>query len=169
VNGGKLTTYRRMAADTVDAVVKAVGRGGKSKTKRLRLLGAYDAPPQDEHLAGRYGILAREILELEREDPGLSAPLVPGLPYRRAEAIYAVRHEMATTLDDVLSRRTRARLLGREATSQAAEAVARLIAPELGWDATHTAAEVSTFRAALVHERNAAGLPEQALDESIGA
>lgn len=169
VNGGKLTTYRRMAADTVDKVVKALGRGGKSKTKRLRLLGAYDAPPQDEHLAGRYGILAREILELEREDPGLRAPLVPGLPYRRSEAIYAVRQEMATTLDDVLSRRTRARLLGREATSLAAEGVARLIAPELGWDATRTANEVSTFRAALVHERTAAGLPEQALDESIGA
>src|SRR6476659_8718421 len=117
VNGGKLTTYRRMAADTVDAVVKAVGRGGKSKTKRLRLLGAYDSPPHDEHLARRYGILAREILELERADPSLAAPLVPGLPYRRSEAIFAVRQEMATTLDYVLSRRTRARLLAGDATS----------------------------------------------------
>ena len=169
VNGGKLTTYRRMASDTVDAVVKTVGRGGKSKTKRLRLLGAYDSPPHDEHLAGRYGILAREILELERADPSLSAPLVPGLPYRRSEAIFAVRQEMATTLDDVLSRRTRARLLARDATSLAAEAVARLIAPELGWDAARTTSEVNEFRAALVHERTAAGLPEQALDESIGA
>jgi glycerol-3-phosphate dehydrogenase len=169
VNGGKLTTYRRMAADTVDAVVKTVGRGGKSKTKRLRLLGAYDSPPHDEHLARRYGILAREILELERADPSLAAPLVPGLPYRRSEAIFAVRQEMATTLDDVLSRRTRARLLARDATSLAAEAVARLIAPELEWDAARTASEVSEFRAALVHERTAAGLPEQALDESIGA
>ena len=158
-----------MAADTVDAVVKAVGRGGKSKTKRLRLLGAYDAPPQDEHLAGRYGILAREIVELERDDPSLAAPLVAGLPYRRSEAIYAVRNEMATTLDDVLSRRTGARLLGRDATAAAAEAVAQLIAPELGWDAARIASEVSAFRAALLHERTAAGLPEQALDESIGA
>jgi glycerol-3-phosphate dehydrogenase len=169
VNGGKLTTYRRMAADTVDAVVAAVGRGGKSVTKRLRLLGAYDAPPRDQHLADRYGILARELVELEREDPTLTEPLVPGLPYRRSEAIYAVRHEMATTLDDVLSRRTRARLLGRDATSFAAEAVARLIAPELGWDAVRTTGEVATFRAALAEERASAGLPEQALDQSIGA
>ncbi len=169
VNGGKLTTYRRMAADTVDAVVKAVGRGGKSTTKRLRLLGAYDSPPQDQHLAGRYGILARELVELEQADPSLREPLVAGLPYRRSEAVYAVRHEMATTLDDVLSRRTRARLLGRDATAAAAEGVAALIAPELGWDAARIAQEVSTFRAALVHERTAAGLPEQALDESIGA
>jgi glycerol-3-phosphate dehydrogenase len=158
-----------MAADTVDAVVKTLGRGGRSTTRRLRLLGAYDSPPHDEHLARRYGILAREVLEIERADPGLAEPLVPGLPYRRSEAIYAVRSEMATTLDDVLSRRTRARLLGRDLTAAAADAVARLIAPELGWDTARTEQEVDTFRAALVHERVAADLPEQALDESIGA
>jgi glycerol-3-phosphate dehydrogenase len=109
------------------------------------------------------------VLELERADPGLSAPLVPGLPYRRSEAIYAVRSEMATTLDDVLSRRTRARLLGRDLTAAAAESVARLIAPELGWDEARIGREVSDLRAALVHERTTADLPEQALDESIGA
>jgi len=169
VNGGKLTTYRRMAADTIDVVMLRLGRVGKSPTKKLRLLGAYDAAPRDEHLAHRYGILAREILELERADPGLAAPLVPGLPYRRSEAIYAVRAEMATTLDDVLSRRTRARLLGRDQTAAAAEAVARLIAPELGWDAARVASEVASFRAALEHERTSAALPEHALDESVGA
>jgi glycerol-3-phosphate dehydrogenase len=169
VNGGKLTTYRRMAADTVDAVVRALGRGGRSTTKKLRLLGAYDSPPQDEHLARRYGILAREILELERSDPALAAPLVPGLPYRRSEAVYAVRAEMATTLDDVLSRRTRARLLGRDATAAAAEDVARLLAPELAWDAARITQEVVAFRAALAEERTAADLPERAIDESIGA
>jgi glycerol-3-phosphate dehydrogenase len=169
VNGGKLTTYRRMAADTVDAVVRALGRGGRSTTKKLRLLGAYDAPPHDEHLARRYGILAREILELERADPGLAAPLVPGLPYRRSEAVYAVRAEMATTLDDVLSRRTRARLLARDATAAAAEDVARLLAPELGWDTARVTQEVVALRAALAEERAAADLPERAIDESIGA
>jgi glycerol-3-phosphate dehydrogenase len=169
VNGGKLTTYRRMASDTVDTVVKTLGRGGKSPTKRLRLLGAYDSPPHDEHLARRYGILARDIVELERGDPSLAEPLVPGLPYRRSEAVYAVRHEMATTLDDVLSRRTRARLLGRDATAAAAESVARLIAPELGWDAARVTREVTSYRAALEHERTSAGLPDHALDESVGA
>jgi glycerol-3-phosphate dehydrogenase len=94
---------------------------------------------------------------------------VPGLPYRRSEAIYAVRAEMATTLDDVLSRRTRSRLLGTDATAAAAESVARLIAPELGWDESRIASEVSSYRAALAEERSHAGLPEHALDESIGA
>jgi glycerol-3-phosphate dehydrogenase len=76
---------------------------------------------------------------------------------------------MATTLDDVLSRRTRARLLGRDATAAAAESVARLIAPELGWDEARIQAEVASYRAALLEERTAAELPEQALDQSIGA
>ncbi len=178
VTGGKLTTYRRMASDTVDTIVATLGRGGKSVTKRLRLLGATasqgtamarGSAPTDEHLQARYGSLQREILDLERDDPELRAPLVPGLPYRRSEAIYAVRAEMATTLDDVLSRRTRARLLGRDATSAAAESVAVLIAPELGWDAARIAAEVTSYRAALANERTHAGLPEHALDETIGA
>ena len=59
-----------------------------------------------EHLAGRYGTEAEAVLGLLREDPSLLEPLVPGLPYLRAEAVHAARHELAITLDDVLSRRT---------------------------------------------------------------
>ena len=73
---------------------------------------------------------------------------------------------MATTLDDVLSRRTRARLLNRDATAAAAESVARLIATELGWDEARSSAEVDTYRAALEHERTSAGLPQAVLDAS---
>ena len=72
-------------------------------------------------------------------------PLVPGLSYERAEAIYAVRHEMATTLVDVLARRTRAHLLDRAATLDAAPAVAELIAPELGWDDAETKRQVEDY------------------------
>lgn len=169
VTGGKLTTYRRMAADTVNTVTRALGHGGKSVTKRLRLVGATGPAPADEHLARRYGSEAAEILALTSADPSLAAPLVPGLPYRRAEAVYAVRNEMACTLDDVLSRRTRARLLARDATGRAAEDVARLIGAELGWNTARIAAEVEGFRAALAEERTSAGLPETALDQSIGA
>jgi glycerol-3-phosphate dehydrogenase len=178
VTGGKLTTYRRMASDTVDVIAERLGRGGKCQTKRLRLVGATasqgsamarGSAPTDAHLSQRYGSLQREVLDLERDAPDLKAPLVPGLPYHRSEAIYAVRHEMATTLDDVLSRRTRARLLNRDATAGAAEEVAQLIAPELGWDARRIAVEVAAYREALAAERESAGLPEHALDESIGA
>ena len=170
VTGGKLTTYRRMAADTIDEAVEMLGRGAKSTTKRLRLAGAvgWDDPAFGDHLAGRFGSLAREVQALERSDPSLAAPLIPGLPYSRAEAVYAVRHEMARTLDDVLSRRTRARLLARDASADAAADVAALIAPELGWDDATMAEEVASYRASIEHERNSAHLPVTALG-SLGA
>jgi glycerol-3-phosphate dehydrogenase len=92
----------------------------------------------------------RAIIEA---NPDLANPLIPGLPYRRAEAVYAVRYEMATTLDDVLSRRTRARLLDRDATAAGAAEVAELIGRELGWDADEQARQVATYREAAEKER----------------
>jgi len=175
VTGGKLTTYRRMAADTVDEVMDLLERRGRSRTKRLRLLGAegYTEPAESAgeaaHLAGRYGSEAALVESLYDADPALRQPLVPGLPYLAAEAVHSARHEMATTLDDVLARRTRARLLARDATRGAAEDVARLIAPELGWDDATVAREVDAFRAACDRERASAELPETALDASLGA
>ena len=70
--------------------------------------------------------------------PISAEPLVPGLPYLRAEAVYAARHEMATTLDDVLARRTRPTCSTATATLAAAPDVADLLAGELGWDAAET-------------------------------
>jgi glycerol-3-phosphate dehydrogenase len=97
------------------------------------------------------GLLAR--------DPALAEPLVPGLPYLKAEAVFAVRTEMARTLDDVLDRRTRARMLDRDATWAAAESVARLLAPELGWDDDDVARAVEKYRAELDAERDATRPP----------
>ncbi|MGH9048787.1 MAG: FAD-dependent oxidoreductase, partial [Acidimicrobiia bacterium] len=127
VTGGKLTTYRRMAADTVDLVGAFLGKRKRCRTKRLTIVGGEGVtasaenlePSRHEHLAGRFGTEANAVQELIDTDPGLGDPLVPGLPYLRAEAVFAVRHEMATTLDDVLSRRTRARLLARDASARA--------------------------------------------------
>jgi glycerol-3-phosphate dehydrogenase len=96
-------------------------------------------------------------------DRSLGDPLVEGLQYRRADAMYAVRHEMATTLDDVLSRRTRALLFDREASRRAAPAVAALIAPVLGWDDARIADEVSAFVEICEHETVASGLREDEL------
>ena len=188
ITGGKLTTYREMAADTVDAVVDDVltirpgsTQVGKSVTKNLRLRGTdgfdtldsaasvYPSVPAGlrEHLGGRYGGEARLLMAAIAEDPSLGEPLVAGLPYVRAEALFAVRHEMATSVDDVLSRRTRARLFGRDDSGDAAEAVAELIAEELGWSADDAAASVAAYRAGLVHERDAAGLPETHLADLV--
>lgn len=160
VAGGKLTTYREMAEDTVDEVTKRLGRSCKCVTKRLKLIGAagFSDPPvgsPDVHLASRFGTAAADVRNLIADDPTLGEPLVPGLPYVRAEAVYAVRTEMASTLDDVLTRRTRARLFDRNATVQHAAAVAALIGPELGWDAKRTNAEVESYTASCVQEAEA--------------
>ena len=165
VAGGKLTTYREMAEDTVDAVLDEQGRSARCRTKELALLGAegFTEPPAGTpaaHLAGRFGTLASEVEALVAADPTLGEALVPGLAYVRAEAVYAVRAEMATTLDDVLSRRTRARLLDRDAAQAAAPAVAALLAGELGWDDAETDRQVDDFVARCEEER-AAGAGSQ--------
>jgi glycerol-3-phosphate dehydrogenase len=177
INGGKLTTYRRMAADTVAAVDALLGTRHRCRTKRLPLIGAegFEPPAQTiepsrhAHLAGRYGTEAAMVEALVDDDPRLGELLVPGLPYLRAEAVHAVRHEMARTLDDVLSRRTRARLLARDDSAAVADDVAALLAPELGWDDAERARQVKEYRAAVAAERDAADLPETALDALLGA
>jgi glycerol-3-phosphate dehydrogenase len=96
----------------------------------------------------------------------LGEPLVAGLPHLRAEAVYAVREEMALSLDDVLTRRTRARLVDRAAALAAAPGVATLLATELGWDATETDRQLADFAALCSAEASAAAtgglLPAQA-------
>jgi glycerol-3-phosphate dehydrogenase len=164
VTGGKLTTYREMAEDTVDTMVRhldgAPRRARRSRTARLRQRGADGPTPvAARHLVDRYGSEAGAIQALLDEDPSLGEPLVEGLPYLRAEAVHAVRHEMATTVDDVLSRRTRARLQARDASAAAAPAVADLLASELGWSAGEAAAQAAAYAALVAAERAAPGLP----------
>jgi glycerol-3-phosphate dehydrogenase len=171
ITGGKLTTYRRMAADTVDEVQRRLGgKPTRCPTKHLPILGgegfapgpATNEPSLHEHLAGRYGTEAALVLELVETDPTLGEKLVPGLPYVRAEAVHAVRHEMARTLDDVLSRRTRARLLARDASAASAGDVAHLLAPELGWDDVEIERQVASYRALIEAERAASHEPASA-------
>jgi glycerol-3-phosphate dehydrogenase len=163
VTGGKLTTYREMAEDTVDQVCEILELRRRSTTRRLALVGAegYELPTGDAaHLANRYGSAVSEITALCYADRSLTEPLVPGLPYIKAEAVYAARSEMAVTLDDVLSRRTRARLFDRPATLAAAEDVARLIAPDMGWDQVAIDRQVADFRNSCAHEQTAAQTAE---------
>jgi glycerol-3-phosphate dehydrogenase len=177
VTGGKLTTYRRMAADAVDAVMDGLDERARLRvrrrcpTKRLRLRGAngyaevrergdgawQGAPGVNRHLADRYGGEARVLLAMLAGDPSLAEPLVGGLPYLRAEAVYAVRYEMANGVEDVLSRRCRALLLSAERAAEAAETVATLIGPALGWSAEDAAREAAAFRALVANGRHARG------------
>jgi glycerol-3-phosphate dehydrogenase len=120
------------------------------------------------HLANRYGGEARGLLAMIDRDPSLGEPLVPGLPYVRAEALYAVRYEMARSIDDILGRRTRARLLGRDASGRAAPDVAALVADDLGWDDAEQDRQVQAYRALIDEERLVAELPETAIDAATG-
>jgi glycerol-3-phosphate dehydrogenase len=178
INGGKLTTYREMAADTVGEVLEVLGERAprgvrrRSRTRRLPLRGAvgHDAArtatpagltaDQVEHLAGRHGGEAPTLFAMVERRPELATPLVAGLPYLRAEAVYAARHEMATTLDDVLSRRTRARLLAAEASVGAASDTATLVGEVLGWTPEEQARQVEAYRRGVEAELASAGLTD---------
>jgi glycerol-3-phosphate dehydrogenase len=174
VTGGKLTTYRRMASDTIDTVVHTLGVKARSRTARLPLSGANgwdtgETAGSPSHLASRYGSNRSAIRRLVEEHPELAEPIVPGLEYSKAEVVYAASNEMARSVDDVLARRTRARLLARDASAEAAAEVARLIAPILGWTTEEQEASTAAYRALVDAERTAAHLPETALDAALGA
>ena len=138
IAGGKLTTYRKMAQDTIDEALTQLQKSAKCKTKNLKLIGATTSTPKTNaksamHLAARFGTEASLINEMIAENPILGEQLIAGLPYLKAEAVFAVKYEMARTLDDILSRRTRARIINRRASVASARAVAELIAPLLNW------------------------------------
>ena len=178
VTGGKLTTYRRMAEDTVDVVVRRLGPAApagskKCRTKRLgirgaaglaalRRPGAAEAAGLDEDtftaLVGRYGNETPAVLALARDRPEWLEPLVEGLPHLRVEAVWSARQEMAMTVDDILSRRTRATLRRAEAAAVASTGVADLLAPEWGRDPRDTRLEAAAYAAEVHRTMTRAGL-----------
>lgn len=129
--GGKLTTYRRMAQDAVDAVVRARGLpAGPCRTARLPLVGAaplarLDALDAPARLVQRYGAEAPLLAALARQDAALLEPVVPGLPVTGVELAWGVLHEGALDAGDLLDRRTRIGLVAadREAALPAAHAL----------------------------------------------
>ena len=167
VTGGKWTTYRQMAEDAVDEVARQLPGVGKCKTRSLPLHASpgrkqVEVPGVNseigEHLLGRYGTDAPKLAQLIEADPDLGRPLVKGLPFLAAEAVFAARHEMAITLADVLSRRTRAQLQDARLTSAAAKDVAELVGDELGWTQERRATEVAELRGTIAAELASAGL-----------
>ena len=169
ITGGKWTTYRRMAEDTVDTVIKTAGlTPAPCVTHTLRIHGAGAAPhaasaasdaathpggpgaatppiPKD-HLA-LYGSDRPAVEALQRQNPAWAVPLDPRLPFTGAEVIWAVRHEEALTIEDVLARRVRALFLDARAAIAMAPAVAELMAGELGRDTPWKTNEIAAFTA----------------------
>jgi glycerol-3-phosphate dehydrogenase len=130
--GGKWTTYRHMAEDCVNhAITLGELRDVPCGTHDLKIHG-YKQDVDSLTTLGAYGSDADKILALAGADPRLGKQLHPALPYMGAEVIWGVREEMARTLDDMLSRRTRALFLNARAAIEMAPAVAALMAGELG-------------------------------------
>jgi glycerol-3-phosphate dehydrogenase len=167
VVGGKLTSYRKMAEDAVDAVVRREGTRRPCRTAGMMLAGAEAldetqsaladlglAPAQQTHLLEAYGSMARGIAALIREDRALAAPLHPAAPAIAAEVIYGCRAEMAVSLSDMMFLRTRIGHIDVAAATDAAPGVAALMARALGWDAAEVRRQREVFEAALDRERS---------------
>lgn len=131
ITGGKWTTYRKMAEDTVDqAAVLAQLDPSPCVTHDLQIHGYHKNAKQFGNLVN-YGSDAPALTDLLRDSPKYSEPLHPSLPYVAGEVIWAARYEMARTVEDFLSRRTRALLLNARASMEMAPKVAELLAKEL--------------------------------------
>jgi glycerol-3-phosphate dehydrogenase len=164
IAGGKFTTYRLMAKDVIDAAVENFPRPVPSSvTVELPLLGAdglpavracaqrladdYGVPVASvEHLVAKYGTVAVELLDLIRADKSLGQPLSADAPYLRAEVAYAVTHEGALHVTDVLARRVRLLIESADSGASAAPEVAAIMAPLLGWSRRRRAAEVREYQ-----------------------
>jgi glycerol-3-phosphate dehydrogenase len=161
IMGGKWTTHRAMAEDTVNAVQKHLGvivTGAPTRDHPLigsegftldywKKLASNDRIPEAtaRYLAAKYGTTAAKVLELAQEDPELAAPIVPDFPAIRAQVIYSARTEMAVSIEDVLFRRLGLQLYSWRSAIHAAPIAASLLAKELGWSADETCAAAREY------------------------
>jgi glycerol-3-phosphate dehydrogenase len=178
VAGGKLTTYRVMAADVVDHAVRRLGGvWPRSRTDELPLLGAdgyvhlrrdpvslarRHGVPVDvaEHLLDRYGSLATDVLRLLREEPELIRPIDGAPSYLAVEVAYAVRAEAALHLEDVLARRTRISFETTHRGADSAAHTAAIMGAVLGWNAARRATEIDHYLARVEAERESQTMPD---------
>jgi glycerol-3-phosphate dehydrogenase len=185
IAGGKLTTYRVMGKDAVDAAAHSLGGSVPgSITERVRLVGADGFETRSnqraalaresglhrarvDHLLGRYGGLVDELLALVAERPELADPLDGAEDYLRVEVVHAVTHEGARHLDDVLTRRTRISIETFDRGVAAARPAAELMAGALGWDRARLDEEVDHYLRRVEAERQSQQtLTDQEADEA---
>jgi glycerol-3-phosphate dehydrogenase len=144
VIGGKWTTYRRMAEETIDKAIKAgFLQKRKCLTHHLTL-----ADAEVTNNGGRlriYGSGYKEIEQIIAEDPAAGLLIHKDLPYTKAEILWICRHEMPVNLDDILSRRTRATLLNARASAESAHEVARIMAEAMGLDDTWQSSQIKAY------------------------
>lgn len=147
VVGGKWTTYRKMAQDVMDTAIKTFQlEPVKSKTKVTPLHGNIETVTKINSYLSFYGSDLTKIQELESTNPIGSEPIHPNYPFKKVQVIWAVRHELARTVEDFLSRRVRLLLLDAQAAKEASPVVAELMAKELKKDLEWQKEQVNSFQ-----------------------
>lgn len=151
IAGGKWTTYRRMAQDTLNKAIQ-LGKlpNVKCKTKDLLIHGASENSRKSHHLY-IYGTDQEGIIQLIKESPELGEKLHPRLEFVKAEVVWAIRNEMARTIDDVLARRVRVLFLDAKAAIELAPIVASILAKELNKDENWEKGQITSFIAIANH------------------
>lgn len=160
--GGKWTTYRLMAEETIDKVEALLrGRVGACQTKNYRLAGGENFDPKAwekllinssldietaKHLNQKYGSRANKILEIIRENPLLGQKISDKSLVLKAEVIYSVRFEMACTIRDFMARRTRLEITDWQLSLEMTPSVGQLMATTLGWSAIETAQSIAVYQ-----------------------
>jgi glycerol-3-phosphate dehydrogenase len=145
ITGGKWTTYRKMAEDTINQAMMVAGLQERDCITRRMRIHAWLKNLDKRDPLHVYGSDAVYIKKMMRADPSLAETLHPELPYTRAEVVWAVREEMARTVEDVMARRTRALLLDARASIATAPETARIMAAELGRDAAWIEDQVAAY------------------------
>lgn len=147
ISGGKWTTYRKMGEDTIARGIAIANlEHKKSVTQNLSLFGSMVIEEDDEDVLDVYGIEAKMIRALCKENPSLGELIHERLPYIQAQVIWACRYEMARTIEDVLARRVRALFLDAHAALESAEIVANLMAKELNLNEDWKSKQMTDFK-----------------------
>ena len=183
IMGGKWTTHRAMAEDTIDRVQQVLGSpdaisqtrnyvlyGGKGFTDDYwnTLCRQYGLPAKTaHHLAAKFGTAAEKVLALVSENAALRDPILEAHPAIKAEVVYAVRHEMAATIEDILARRIGMQLYSWRDAIQAAPVVGSLIAEELSWTSSFTRTAIMHYVEKVNHLLDSAGLSRERSSASM--
>jgi len=185
IMGGKWTTHRAMAEDTINAAQKALGvpvaesatrshvlHGGEGFTSDLweKLMAAHPMSKETaHHLAAKFGTAAWNVLELTKENPNLAQPILSGSAPIQAEVVYCVREELAATMEDVIARRLGVQFYSWREAIHSAPIVGSLMAQELRWSNDQTKQAIASYVDKINRRLEQAGLePENISGASVG-
>jgi len=177
IMGGKWTTHRAMAEDTIHTAQQALGLSQTESKTRHHILSGGEGFTDDywkrlcrehqisegtaRHLAGKFGTASQKVLELTIDNPDLLQTILPGGRAIRAEVVYAVRYEMAATIEDVLARRLGMQFYSWSDCLDAAPIVGPLMRRELQWSDPSTREAITNYIEKIYHLVETAGLPRE--------